>query len=89
MPASTQRISPQQRNIGNSRSGTPAALATGLDVPAANAEAERLLAASIDPARRGETLSIKNFVTLLQRSGDLPKPSAPVEPPVAEAVEAG
>jgi 16S rRNA (adenine1518-N6/adenine1519-N6)-dimethyltransferase len=27
-----------------------------------------LLAASIDPARRGETLSIDDFVRLLQRS---------------------
>ncbi|QLL10436.1 16S rRNA (adenine(1518)-N(6)/adenine(1519)-N(6))-dimethyltransferase RsmA [Mycobacterium vicinigordonae] len=33
--------------------------------------ANRLLAASIDPARRGETLSIEDFVRLLQRSGDL------------------
>jgi 16S rRNA (adenine1518-N6/adenine1519-N6)-dimethyltransferase len=32
--------------------------------------ANRLLAASIDPARRGETLSIDDFVRLLQRSGD-------------------
>lgn len=30
--------------------------------------AQRLLAASIDPARRGETLSIDDFVRLLQRS---------------------
>ncbi|MUL49553.1 16S rRNA (adenine(1518)-N(6)/adenine(1519)-N(6))-dimethyltransferase RsmA [Mycobacterium sp. CBMA293] len=36
-----------------------------------NASAERLLAASIDPARRGETLAIADFVRLLQRSGDL------------------
>jgi 16S rRNA (adenine1518-N6/adenine1519-N6)-dimethyltransferase len=28
-----------------------------------------LLAASIDPARRGETLSIDDFVRLLRRSG--------------------
>jgi len=34
-----------------------------------NASAELLLAASIDPARRGETLSIDDFVRLLQRSG--------------------
>ncbi|MCH9720598.1 MAG: 16S rRNA (adenine(1518)-N(6)/adenine(1519)-N(6))-dimethyltransferase RsmA [Actinomycetia bacterium] len=34
-----------------------------------NASAERLLSASIDPARRGETLSIADFVRLLQRSG--------------------
>lgn len=31
--------------------------------------ANRLLAASIDPARRGETLSIDDFVRLLRRSG--------------------
>ncbi|MBX9638253.1 MAG: 16S rRNA (adenine(1518)-N(6)/adenine(1519)-N(6))-dimethyltransferase RsmA [Mycobacteriaceae bacterium] len=35
-----------------------------------NESARRLLAASIDPARRGETLSIEDFVRLLQRSGD-------------------
>ncbi len=34
-----------------------------------NESASRLLAASIDPARRGETLSIQDFVRLLQRSG--------------------
>ncbi len=34
-----------------------------------NASAERLLSASIDPARRGETLTIADFVRLLQRSG--------------------
>lgn len=34
-----------------------------------NASAEMLLAASIDPARRGETLTITDFVRLLQRSG--------------------
>jgi 16S rRNA (adenine1518-N6/adenine1519-N6)-dimethyltransferase len=34
-----------------------------------NESASRLLAASIDPARRGETLSIEEFVRLLQRSG--------------------
>jgi len=33
-----------------------------------NESAERLLAASIDPARRGETLSVADFVRLLQRS---------------------
>lgn len=33
-----------------------------------NESASRLLAASIDPARRGETLSIEDFVRLLQRS---------------------
>jgi 16S rRNA (adenine1518-N6/adenine1519-N6)-dimethyltransferase len=35
-----------------------------------NESASRLLAASIDPARRGETLSIAEFVRLLQRSGE-------------------
>ena len=34
-----------------------------------NESASRLLAASIDPARRGETLTIEDFVRLLQRSG--------------------
>ena len=34
-----------------------------------NESAERLLSASIDPSRRGETLSIADFVRLLQRSG--------------------
>lgn len=34
-----------------------------------NESARRLLAASIDPARRGETLSVEDFVRLLQRSG--------------------
>jgi 16S rRNA (adenine1518-N6/adenine1519-N6)-dimethyltransferase len=33
-----------------------------------NESAERLLSASIDPSRRGETLSIADFVRLLQRS---------------------
>lgn len=37
-----------------------------------NESAERLLSASIDPARRGETLSIADFVRLLQRSGWTP-----------------
>ena len=35
-----------------------------------NESANRLLAASIDPARRGETLRIDDFVRLLRRSGD-------------------
>jgi 16S rRNA (adenine1518-N6/adenine1519-N6)-dimethyltransferase len=35
-----------------------------------NESADRLLAASIDPARRGETLSIEDFVRLWQRSAD-------------------
>ena len=34
-----------------------------------NESARRLLAASIDPSRRGETLGIADFVRLLQRSG--------------------
>lgn len=34
-----------------------------------NTSAELLLAASIDPARRGETLTVADFVRLLQRSG--------------------
>lgn len=41
--------------------------------------ASRLLAASIDPSRRGETLSIADFVRLLQRSGEADQP--PVEEP--------
>ena len=36
-----------------------------------NESASRLLAASIDPARRGETLTIDEFVRLYQRSGDV------------------
>jgi 16S rRNA (adenine1518-N6/adenine1519-N6)-dimethyltransferase len=36
-----------------------------------NESANRLLAASIDPARRGETLSIDDFVRLLRRSDGL------------------
>jgi 16S rRNA (adenine1518-N6/adenine1519-N6)-dimethyltransferase len=35
-----------------------------------NESANRLLAASIDPARRGETLSVEDFVRLLRRTGD-------------------
>jgi 16S rRNA (adenine1518-N6/adenine1519-N6)-dimethyltransferase len=35
-----------------------------------NESARRLLAASIDPARRGETLGIADFVRLMQRSGE-------------------
>jgi 16S rRNA (adenine1518-N6/adenine1519-N6)-dimethyltransferase len=34
-----------------------------------NESAERLLSASIDPSRRGETLGIADFVRLLQRTG--------------------
>ena len=44
-----------------------------------NESANRLLAASIDPARRGETLSIDDFVRLLRRSGD--RTSAPPRQP--------
>jgi 16S rRNA (adenine1518-N6/adenine1519-N6)-dimethyltransferase len=39
-----------------------------------NESAERLLTASIDPARRGETLAIDDFVRLLVRSGWQPRP---------------
>ena len=35
-----------------------------------NESASRLLAASIDPSRRGETLAIADFVRLLQRNAD-------------------
>jgi 16S rRNA (adenine1518-N6/adenine1519-N6)-dimethyltransferase len=41
-----------------------------------NESAERLLSASIDPSRRGETLGIADFVRLLQRSGQW-NPGAP------------
>jgi 16S rRNA (adenine1518-N6/adenine1519-N6)-dimethyltransferase len=41
-----------------------------------NESANRLLAASIDPARRGETLSIEDFIRLLRRSGDPAQPQA-------------
>jgi 16S rRNA (adenine1518-N6/adenine1519-N6)-dimethyltransferase len=41
-----------------------------------NESANRLLAASIDPSRRGETLSIEDFVRLLRRSGDPAQPQA-------------
>ena len=46
-----------------------------------NASAELLLAASIDPARRGETLAVADFVRLLQRSGRAVRPagSSPAE----------
>ncbi|HYO03588.1 MAG TPA: 16S rRNA (adenine(1518)-N(6)/adenine(1519)-N(6))-dimethyltransferase RsmA [Mycobacterium sp.] len=45
-----------------------------------NESAERLLSASIDPARRGETLGIADFVRLLQRSGQVE--AAPPQPNV-------
>lgn len=41
-----------------------------------NESANRLLAARIDPARRGETLSIEDFVRLLRRSDDPAQPQA-------------
>lgn len=44
-----------------------------------NESASRLLAASIDPSRRGETLSIADFVRLLRRSEESQE-SVPVEP---------
>jgi len=42
-----------------------------------NESASRLLAASIDPARRGETLTVDEFVRLYQRSGEAGGDSAP------------
>ncbi|KKW62247.1 16S rRNA (adenine(1518)-N(6)/adenine(1519)-N(6))-dimethyltransferase RsmA [Mycolicibacterium elephantis] len=50
-----------------------------------NESASRLLAASIDPSRRGETLSIADFVRLLQRSGVAGKPT--VKPDAVEQPE--
>ena len=41
-----------------------------------NESARRLLAASIDPSRRGETLSVADFVRLLMRSGTAGKPKS-------------
>lgn len=55
-----------------------------------NESASRLLAASIDPARRGETLRIADFVRLLQRSADwhiAPKAAPTVEPAVEDSAE--
>jgi 16S rRNA (adenine1518-N6/adenine1519-N6)-dimethyltransferase len=60
-----------------------------------NESARRLLAASIDPSRRGETLSVADFVRLLQRSGEweakpaapqpaAPEPAVPAEPQTQE-----
>lgn len=51
-----------------------------------NESASRLLAASIDPSRRGETLRVADFVRLLQRSEDwnLVAEAAPVTAPPAE-----
>ncbi|TAM71593.1 16S rRNA (adenine(1518)-N(6)/adenine(1519)-N(6))-dimethyltransferase RsmA [Mycobacterium sp.] len=50
-----------------------------------NESADRLLAASIDPARRGETLSIDDFVRLLQRSSDRTHSTAAPNPHTAPA----
>jgi len=43
-----------------------------------------LLAASIDPARRGETLSIDDFVRLLRRSGGSNGSTMPARPDAAQ-----
>ena len=48
------------------------------------ASAEMLLAGSIDPSRRGETLTIADFVRLYQRSGRAVRPVPSVEVPTAE-----
>lgn len=53
-----------------------------------NASAERLLAASIDPARRGETLAIADFVRLLQRSGELDREQRAAAPEPEQQVDA-
>jgi 16S rRNA (adenine1518-N6/adenine1519-N6)-dimethyltransferase len=53
-----------------------------------NASAERLLAASIDPARRGETLAIADFVRLLQRSGELDREQQAAAPEPDQQVDA-
>jgi 16S rRNA (adenine1518-N6/adenine1519-N6)-dimethyltransferase len=54
-----------------------------------NESARRLLAASIDPARRGETLGIADFVRLVQRSDEwLPQvPQVPGVPRVPREAE--
>lgn len=55
-----------------------------------NESARRLLAASIDPSRRGETLSVADFVRLLQRSGEweaTPAAPAPPQPAVTQPAE--
>jgi 16S rRNA (adenine1518-N6/adenine1519-N6)-dimethyltransferase len=47
-----------------------------------NESAQRLLSASIDPARRGETLTVADFIRLLQRSGTLvSQPAQPASQP--------
>lgn len=48
-----------------------------------NESANRLLAASIDPARRGETLSVDDFVRLLRRSGGPDHSANPASPDTA------
>ncbi len=56
-----------------------------------NESASRLLAASIDPARRGETLGVEDFVRLLQRSEDwhlVPQAEAATAPPVEDPATA-
>ena len=53
-----------------------------------NASAERLLAASIDPARRGETLAVADFVRLLQRSGELDREQQGAAPESDHQVDA-
>jgi len=59
-----------------------------------NESASRLLAASIDPSRRGETLGVADFVRLLQRSEDwhiapeaAPAAGQPAESPAADATQ--
>ncbi|MCV7395255.1 16S rRNA (adenine(1518)-N(6)/adenine(1519)-N(6))-dimethyltransferase RsmA [Mycobacterium paraseoulense] len=49
-----------------------------------NESANRLLAASIDPARRGETLSIDDFVRLLRRSAESADTATPAGPSATE-----
>ncbi|MGD1280158.1 16S rRNA (adenine(1518)-N(6)/adenine(1519)-N(6))-dimethyltransferase RsmA [Mycobacterium seoulense] len=49
-----------------------------------NESANRLLAASIDPARRGETLSIDDFVRLLRRSTESADTATPAGPTATE-----
>jgi 16S rRNA (adenine1518-N6/adenine1519-N6)-dimethyltransferase len=49
-----------------------------------NESARRLLAASIDPSRRGETLSVADFVRLLQRSGAADRPTVVTEADTAD-----
>lgn len=49
-----------------------------------NESARRLLAASIDPSRRGETLSVADFVRLLERSGEYEEPRTKAQEPAAQ-----